>query len=255
MNNLTYTKHTKISLKTHPHFNEAWLQDRIAEEPSILGLGDLILLDRERRQVRAGRLDLLLADFDNDRRFEVELMLGKLDESHIIRCIEYWDIERRRYPGYEHCAVIIAEDITSRFINVLSLLSGNIPLVAIQLDALTVGENIILNFVKVLDLRQLRVDDTVESNIQPVNREYWQERGSTETVKIADELLNILNQKSTCQQELNYNRHYIGLTDGQRTTASIFFKPRKNYCHITVRTAWTEEDLAIFEEVLMRLMD
>ena len=98
MEQLTYTKHTKISLKNHPSFNEAWLQERIAEEPSIVGLGDLMLLDRERRQVRAGRLDLLLADFDNDRRFEVELMLGKLDESHIIRCIEYWDIERRRYP-------------------------------------------------------------------------------------------------------------------------------------------------------------
>jgi hypothetical protein len=33
-------------------------------------------------------------------------MLGATDESHIIRCIEYWDIERRRYPAYEHCAVL-----------------------------------------------------------------------------------------------------------------------------------------------------
>ena len=30
---------------------------------------------------------------------------------------EYWDIERRRYPQYDHCAVLIAEDITSRFLN------------------------------------------------------------------------------------------------------------------------------------------
>ena len=26
----------------------------------------------------------------------------------------YWDIEKKRYPQYDHCAVIIAEDITDR---------------------------------------------------------------------------------------------------------------------------------------------
>ena len=95
----------------------------------------------------------------------------------------------------------------------------------------------------------MRVDDTVETNIQPVNREYWQGRGSNETVKIADELLKILNEQSTVEQKLNYTKHYIGLTDGQRTSASIYFKPRKNYCHVTVRAAWTEEDLTSFEDV------
>ena len=37
------------------------------------------------------------------------------DESHIIRTIEYWDIERKRYRQYDHTAVIVAEDITSGF--------------------------------------------------------------------------------------------------------------------------------------------
>jgi hypothetical protein len=46
-------------------------------------------------------------------------MLGSLDESHIIRTIEYWDIERQRRPTFEHRAVIVAERITSRFFNVL----------------------------------------------------------------------------------------------------------------------------------------
>ena len=31
--------------------------------------------------------------------------------------IEYWDIERRRYPQYEHSAVLIAEDVTTRFLH------------------------------------------------------------------------------------------------------------------------------------------
>lgn len=47
--NLQYAKATRVLLKQHPTFNEMWLQDRIAEDPSILGLGDLVLIERERR--------------------------------------------------------------------------------------------------------------------------------------------------------------------------------------------------------------
>jgi hypothetical protein len=103
---------------------------------TVLGLGDLVLKDKERTQPHAGRLDLLLQDQETDRRYEVEVQLGSTDESHIIRSIEYWDIERKRYPQYEHCAVLVAEDITSRFLNVISLFNGTIPLIAIQMQAL-----------------------------------------------------------------------------------------------------------------------
>ena len=74
--------------------------------------------DRERPQPHAGRLNLLLQDTDSSRRYEVEIQLGRTDEGHIVRTIEYWDIERKRYPQYDHCAVIVAEDITARFLNV-----------------------------------------------------------------------------------------------------------------------------------------
>ena len=83
-------------------------------------------------QPRAGRLDLLLQDPDTQRRYEVEVQLGSTDESHIIRTIEYWDIEKKRYPQYDHCAVLVAEDITSRFLNVVSLFNGTMPLIAIE---------------------------------------------------------------------------------------------------------------------------
>src|SRR3954447_23910970 len=136
-----YFKPERVILKTHPEYNEKWVQDRIAEDPTILGLGDLVLRDRERIQPRAGRLDLLLQDPDTKRRYEVELQLGATDEAHIIRTIEYWDIERKRYPQYDYCAVIVAEDITSRFLNVVALFNGTIPLVAIQMQAFRVGEH------------------------------------------------------------------------------------------------------------------
>ena len=58
-------------------------------------------------------------------------MLGALDESPGIRTIEYWDIERQRYPTYEHRAVIIAEEIPARFFNVIRLLNRAVPLIAL----------------------------------------------------------------------------------------------------------------------------
>jgi len=126
---LKYVKPERIYLSGHPELNERWVQERIAEDPSILGLGDLVLKDKERIQPHAGRLDLLCQEAESNRRYEIEVQLGKTDESHVIRTIEYWDIERKRYPQYDHTAVIVAEDITSRFLNVISLFNGFIPLV------------------------------------------------------------------------------------------------------------------------------
>lgn len=57
-----FTKLKIALLKAHPDYNEAWLQQVIAEEPGILGLGPLIVKDRERTRRGAGRLDMLLQD-------------------------------------------------------------------------------------------------------------------------------------------------------------------------------------------------
>ena len=248
MTKLNYAKHQPISLKDHPDFNEQWLQKRIVEDPTILGLGETILLGRERSQERAGRLDLLLTSPEQDRRYEVELMLGATDESHIIRCIEYWDIERRRYPGYEHCAVLVAEDITSRFLNVIGLLSGTVPLVAIQLNALSVGDNVVLNFVRVLDQRLLRRDDTSISKLQSVDRSYWINKSKEPIIQLVDALLGIINEKAQTQQQLNYNKYYIGLSDGTRPKNFIRFKPFKKSLRVIIPGGWSEERSARFEE-------
>src|SRR4030095_7004937 len=88
--------------------DEKWLQDQIDKDPSILGLGELSVVKREKIQFAGGRIDFVLSDPDDDTlRYEAEIMLGKLNESHIIRAIEYWDVERRRYPSFEPKAVIV----------------------------------------------------------------------------------------------------------------------------------------------------
>jgi hypothetical protein len=44
----------KINLANSKLVNEIIIQEKIAEKPSILGLGDLVLKDKERIQPRAG---------------------------------------------------------------------------------------------------------------------------------------------------------------------------------------------------------
>lgn len=237
-----------VDLKNHSRLNEKWLQEKIAKDPKILGLpGELELFDRERKQ-KAGRLDLLLADFDSNTRYEVEVQLGTTDESHIIRCIEYWDIEKRRYPHYDHCAVLVAEDITSRFLNVLSLFNGHIPMIILQLNALKVDDRIVLNFVKVMDRFELRKDDKNEVSLTQTDRNYWNDRANEETVRIADKVLKIINKTAEPEQQLTYNKVYIGLSDGVKSRNFIYFKPKKQFTHILLEIEQKDHWIQKLEE-------
>jgi|TARA_Y100000589_G_scaffold317028_1_gene342485 predicted transport protein len=236
-----------IHLKNHPELNERWLQDIIAEDPSIIGIGDVILKDKERIHHGAGRLDLLLQDADGNERYEVEIQLGATDESHIIRTIEYWDIERKRYPQYNHTAIIIAEDITSRFLNVISLFNGSIPLMAIQVNAIETSDGVGLHFTKVLDVQQLGLVDEDEEVFEITNRDYWLKRGTPETVAIADKLLTYILEFDS-DAELNYNKFYIGLKINGRSKNYAIFRPKKNYLILEIKIPETEENDEIINQ-------
>lgn len=249
----TYTPHTKLSLRKHPMLNEAWLHDRICEDPSLLRLGDDVrVLDRERTLAGGGRLDLLLLDDENDRRFEVEIQLGATDPSHIIRAIEYWDLERKKYPAYEHVAVIIAEDITTRFLNVISLMSGSIPMIAIQLDALEVEEHLVLNFVQVLDQTELRADDVAEedSGGGNVDRKYWDTKAGPALMQMCDSILQLVQDHAKGATEFNYLRGYMGLRTGGvvRNVLYLSPKPTKKFVNIGFRVSGAAEWKSMFEE-------
>lgn len=112
--------------------DEYWLQDQIVENPACLHIGELEAIARERQQSSGGRLDILLKNPEDDSMYGVEVMLGETDETHIIRTIEYWDNEKRKWPQRQHFAVLVAEHINRRFFNVIHLLSHSIPIIAIQ---------------------------------------------------------------------------------------------------------------------------
>ncbi len=228
---LTFTKHQKIALRRHPDFSEAWLHDRICDDTSLLCLGELDVMERERSQYSGGRLDLLLGDGDYTR-YEVEIMLGATAPSHIIRCIEYWDVERRRYPAYDHVAVLVAEEVTSRFLNVMSLLAGSIPLVAIQLNALQVGEHVVLDFVKVLDQRALRVDDDTEAGGEDVDRNSWESRVGKSSLAICDRMVEIANENGDGKYELKYKKRHLAITPGGSFFNVLVFYLRKAFVRV-----------------------
>ncbi len=251
---LTYVKPELLSVKRHAELDEAWVQARIAEDPTILGLGDLILKDKERAQPRAGRLDLLLQHAEEAKRFEVEVQLGPTDEAHIIRCIEYWDIERKRYPQYDHTAVLVAEDITSRFLNVISLLNGTIPLVAIQMSALKIGEQVALTFTTVLDVLPLGLVDEDEEVAEATDRAYWLQRGTKESVGTVDELL-LLAQAIEPGLSLKYNKFYVGLTRGVRPNNFVVFRPQKKGVKVDVKLSRSDDVEADLEAAGLDLID
>lgn len=253
MAKLEYVNFEKVSLKDHPELNEKWVQDRIAENPGLLGLGDVILKDKERIQPRAGRLDLLLQDSESNQRYEVELQLGKTDESHIIRTLEYWDIERKRYPQYDHTAVIVAEDITSRFLNVISLFNGTIPLIAIQLNAMKYENQISLLCTTVLDQTSLGlVDDDEEQEV--TDRAYWEKMATKSNVALADAMLELIITFAP-KFELTYKKFYIGLACDGSTNNFAVFRPKKKYIRLDFRLKKSEEISNKIEEKGFDLID
>ena len=237
---MNYIKSKKIFLKNHPELSEKWLQEKIMEEPEILELGENIeVRDTERRQSTGGRLDLLLKDSELGKRFTVELQLGECDPNHIIRTIEYWDIERKRFPQFEHCAVIIAENITSRFWNIINLFNRSIPLIAIQLDVRQMKNGFTLNFIKVLDEIEYGVED--EEISEPTDRTYWEKKSTPEMLSIVDILKSSLD-KFFPEIELNYNKPYIGLKKNNVSDNFVRFRPYKKHLYMLVKKKRISEE-------------
>lgn len=245
---LQYAVHERLSLKRHIEFNEAWLHDRICENTAVLGLGDLEVIERERIQSSGGRLDILLADTENDTRYEVEIMLGSTDPDHLVRCIEYWDIERRRYPAYDHAAVLVAEEVTTRFLNVIGLLAGSIPIIAIQLNAIRVGDKIVLDFVKVLDQRMLRTDDLAEAAGEDVDRSTWDSRVGEAIMQLSDRVLAMANEVASPEMFLKYKKRHIGLSTANAFFNAGYLSPKRKFLRLSLNVSNAEEWLRRFDE-------
>ena len=208
MNNIQISKTIDIREAGH---DEYWLQKQIYDNPEILGLGDLESIARERQQSSGGRLDLLLKDSTDDTMYEVEIQLGETNESHIIRTIEYWDNEKRKWPQRTHYAVLVAESVTKRFFNVIHLFSHAIPIIAIQVNMLEYDNQRFLNFIKILDTYE-EPEDTGGDEIY--DEIFWRIKGSwvVDVVKAFQDAVGDLFEEAS----LRFVKNYISIIIGGR---------------------------------------
>jgi hypothetical protein len=98
------------------------LERKIRENHSILGLEGITKTVFQRRYKKAGRVDLILLDEENSILYCAELMLSEVDESHIIRCVDYWLTETRKASNKDWTviAVLAAESVReSRYFPVI----------------------------------------------------------------------------------------------------------------------------------------
>lgn len=248
--NLEYVLGKKISIRKH--FDEKWLQNKIEENPSILGLGEIEKIDRERKQSSGGKIDFLFLNSNIQTMYEVEIQLGATDPSHIIRAIEYWDIEQRRFPSKDHKAVLIAEEINNRFFNVISLMNRSIPIVAVQVSAIQVENKVLLNFTKVLDTYEAPEDEEKLAG-EEVSRLYWEKKAHKESINILDQAIE-LTKEFYINPRITYNKHHIAV--GTERQNYMWFHPRKSarmHFEIKVDIEEIESTREMLEELEMSI--
>jgi hypothetical protein len=181
---------------------------------------------------------------ETETYYEVEVMLGALDESHIIRTMEYWDIERQRRPQFDHRAVIVAETITARFFNVLRLLNRAVPMIAIKLSAFRVGDSIVLHPITVLDvIEEVDLVDAVDQ-IEQTDRAYWEKKSNPASLSVMDKIVSSLRVDNVVPR-LTYNRHHIAM--GTTGYNFCWFHPRKSagHCHMEFRVTSETRDSVV----------
>ena len=209
--------------------DEYWLQDIIYENPKVLGLGNLVPLNKEKKQSSGGKLDILLKDPEQNSMYEVEIMLGETDPSHIIRSIEYWDNEKRKYPQRQHFCVLVAESFDRRYFNVIQLMSLNIPMIAVQADLLEVNGEKILNFTKIIDI--YIEPEEYEEDVKVVNEATWTNDASwvTENTKELIELFKEEGDKINIRFTQSYvsinieGKNAYWLNKRMKPTSALFF--------------------------------
>ena len=146
-------------------------------------------------------------------------------------------MERRRYPQYEHVAVIVAEDVTGRFFNVINLFNGMIPLIAIQLKCVEVNGNYALIATRVLDCIQRGIEE--EDGGEQADRNSWETKYG-KTMPIVDELFKMIKAANS-NIEPNYRKSHITLRTQEGVSAAIGFRPQIRAVHAWFKIPQTLE--------------
>jgi hypothetical protein len=92
---------------------------------------------------------------------------------------------------------------------------------------LKIGDQILLNFVKVLDLRQLREQDTVEGG-PDADRGTWDAKVGAPLMQICDRVAQFANEVANPKLDLKYKKGHVGLCLPGLPENLVVFFPKKN---------------------------
>lgn len=230
-----------VSIRDHG-FDEYWLQDYICQNPACLGLGDIELVSKEKKQSSGGRLDILMKGSDEEL-YEIEVMLGETDETHIIRTIEYWDIEKKKRPKRQHTAILVAEKINTRFYNVINLLSHSVPIIGIQANLYRVGDDVSMIFTKIIDSFE---EPEIEEEGEVLQGFELLKEKSPETAEVIETLTPII-LNSCSDHRINYRKNGSTVFIGGSKKMTIVRRGNKQ---ASVQYKVSDEDRTAVEELL-----
>jgi hypothetical protein len=148
----------------------------------------------------------------------------------------------------------VAEEITSRFHNVISLFNGSIPLIAIQMRAFQIEEKVALTFITVLDEQTRGLVDEDEEIQEQADRSYWDKRANKTTVEMALEIIDWIRTWDTAV-EAKYNKFYIGLAKGGKAFNFAVFRPKKATLGLDIALERSEETQERLESEGLNLME
>jgi hypothetical protein len=212
-------------------YDERWLQDWLAADPSRLGLGDVTVIDQEQGQAAGGLLDLLALDRGSDTYYSVEVQLDEIGASHGFRVFDYWARNRARLPGKAHVAVLMAESAGGRFRLALEALAETVPLIVVELrcwhgdgEALLMPEVVVAN--ESLDL----ADTPAAASAEERTEADWRGAVSDTMWEFKDAFVAWAREKLG-EPRIDYRpRSYIGVRYGRRVWAPLW--PRKDGAYI-----------------------
>lgn len=213
----------KISIRD-AGYDEKWLETYILDNASVLGLGDLDVVANQ-RPAGGGILDLLLRDSDSNTMYEVEIQLGSTDPSHIMRTIEYWSSEKRKWPNRQHYAVLVAETVTRRFYDVMQELGHAIPFIAIQVALVEIDGKQALQFQTLLDTYQEPDDETTS---EVTDRKFWQGKPTKKHIVEALDIMLTAAKEISPLAQINYTKTYCTIQLSGRNLIGVRARKQNN---------------------------
>jgi predicted transport protein len=121
------------------------------------------------------------------------------------------------------------------------------------MSALKIGDYITLEFATVMDELTLGMDEDDEVK-EVTDRNYWEKRGTKATVKMADEILEIIKTFDP-NIDLKYNKFYIGLANNGQPNNFAIFRAQKSHLRLELRIQQSDEFEEKLEETGLDVLD